>query len=538
MSVPNDRQRENKERYTGKQRQTLTDAQKEQQKIRRYTIIGVVIVVLVAALLIWNSGILEKKVDAASIGDHSYSVAEVNFYYYQAYNSTYNMANTYSQYGIDTGYDTSLAPEDQMYDENAGTTYADYFRQTALDSLQQTTILCDEASADGYTLSDEGKSSVESQMNSVTMYSTKYGYSEEAYLKMAYGQDMSKTLFKKMVTNEVLADEYKDWKTEQFPCTDEDLNNYYQENAASLDTYDYRYCYISNDVTSTTDESGNTVDPTDEETAAGMAAAKEKADAMVARVEKGEAFNTVAMDYVGDDYKDSYSDPDYNRSADSMGSDISSYPYGSWLMEDGRVSGDLTVVEQTGYGYYVVEFLSREQDNSSYETVDVRHILIKAETTSTTTTDSDGNQTETDLPTDEQLAAAKTKAEDLLAQWKAGDATADSFAALANEYSEDPGSNTNGGLYEGVSRGQMIDSFNDWIFDPTRQIGDTGIVENTDDNGNVVGYHIMYLQAFGEIRWKYTARTDLQSTAFTDWYNGLTDSYQITTLDGMSSVGT
>ena len=43
--------------------------------------------------------------------------------------------------------------------------------------------------------------------------------------------------------------------------------------------------------------------------------------------------------------------------------------------------------------------------------------------------------------------AAKQKAEDLLAQWKAGDATEDSFAELANENSADSGSNTNGGLY-------------------------------------------------------------------------------------------
>ena len=47
-------------------------------------------------------------------------------------------------------------------------------------------------------------------------------------------------------------------------------------------------------------------------------------------------------------------------------------------------------------------------------------------------------------------AAAKIKAEQILDDWKNGDATEDSFAELAKTYSDDTGSNTNGGLYEAV----------------------------------------------------------------------------------------
>ena len=66
-------------------------------------------------------------------------------------------------------------------------------------------------------------------------------------------------------------------------------------------------------------------------------------------------------------------------------------------------------------------------------------------------------------------AEAEQKAQDILDEWKAGAATEDSFAELANEYSEDPGSNTTGGLYEQVYQGQMVTEFNDWCFDPARQ---------------------------------------------------------------------
>ncbi len=66
------------------------------------------------------------------------------------------------------------------------------------------------------------------------------------------------------------------------------------------------------------------------------------------------------------------------------------------------------------------------------------------------------------------------------------------FAELAEEYSTDPGSSWDGGLYEGVWQGQMVSSFDAWCFDPARQPGDVGLVE-TD-----YGWHIMYFIGEGE----------------------------------------
>jgi peptidyl-prolyl cis-trans isomerase D len=76
------------------------------------------------------------------------------------------------------------------------------------------------------------------------------------------------------------------------------------------------------------------------------------------------------------------------------------------------------------------------------ETVDVRHILFK--TTGNAAAD----------------AAVKAKAEDVLKQARAGS----DFAALAKKYSEDPGSAPNGGLYQGVTRGQMVPEFEQAAF--------------------------------------------------------------------------
>jgi parvulin-like peptidyl-prolyl isomerase len=98
---------------------------------------------------------------------------------------------------------------------------------------------------------------------------------------------------------------------------------------------------------------------------------------------------------------------------------------------------------------------------------------------------------------DEEKAAAKAKADEILAAWQAGEATEDSFAALAKEKSTDPGSASNGGLYEDIYPGQMVAAFEDWCFDPFRKAGDVEMVETE------YGWHIMYfVKSHEEAAWK------------------------------------
>ena len=80
---------------------------------------------------------------------------------------------------------------------------------------------------------------------------------------------------------------------------------------------------------------------------------------------------------------------------------------------------------------------------------------------------------------DDEKAAAKTKIEDLLKKAKAGD----DFAALAKEFSEDPGSKEQGGEYT-FPRGQMVPAFEESAF--TLKDGEiSGVVETE------YGYHII-----------------------------------------------
>ena len=189
----------------------------------------------------------------------------------------------------------------------------------------------------------------------------------------------------------------------------------------------------------------------------------------------------------------------------------------SWIIGSDRAAGDTTVAESTS-GYYVAYYVSRT--GNDYATVDARHILIKPDTISQDdyTTDEDYQAALT--AADE---AAKAKADEIYTQWKSGEMTEDSFAALADQYSGDTGSNTNGGLYENIYKGQMLTQFNDWVFDASRKTGDTDIVQTS------VGYHIIYYIGTDETYSDYLSDTAKRQDQYSAWKEEKLADYPIST---------
>ncbi len=142
--------------------------------------------------------------------------------------------------------------------------------------------------------------------------------------------------------------------------------------------------------------------------------------------------------------------------------------------------------------------------------VNVRHILFL----------SDGDQDGT--VTDEEKSAAQARAEELLAGFRSNPSE-DYFAELAGENSEDPGSKDNGGLYEDVYPGQMVESFNDWCFDPARQPGDTDIVETS------YGFHVMYfVKTTDNYYWKTQAEERYPNAMMESYISEIVAAYPLT----------
>ena len=493
-------------REEGKDNRQLEAEKALKAKKRTHTIrliVAIVLVLAVACLFILSSNLLYSNFAAVTIGDTSYTAAEYSFFYNYSYKS---FINNYSDYLSMFGLDTTKSMASQQYTEDQ--TWADFFKESALNTMKEVSALYNEAKTAGFTLSDEDQASYSANIENIKTGYADAGFSSaNAYLISSYGKGMTVETFSTLLEKYYISQAYATEKNASFTYTPSDLSAYYAENKDTLDNFTYISYFadgsVKDDSTDTTDTEAATspsASPaTEAETAAAMLAAKETADAIVADGKTADEFKQAIVTLTQTEASE----------ATTTGSSLSE-SYAAWLKDASRKDGDTTVIE-TDTGYYALYYISR--DNNSYKTVDVRHILIKAVPAD------DGSYT------DAAKAEAKQKTEDLLAEWKAGAATEDSFAALATANTEDTGSSTTGGLYEGIYKGQMVTEFNDWCFDPERKPGDTGIVFNEDTN--YCGYHAIYYVGQGAPYSETLAESGIRSQDFSEWKEAVLANYEV-----------
>lgn len=527
-----------------KQQREQNEARAAKQRKTIYTVIGIVCAVLAVALLVWNSwsGISDKlhnNAVAATVDGVDHTVGDLQYYYSNARQAFYYNNYYYIMYGL-VNFDPNVEDGAQWYNEAENKTYADYFRESALSSLKEISALCAAAKADGYTLSEEGQASIDSSLAQYEAYRIQSGMSWDNYLARVFGTGVTKDVLIRNMTNSTLASEYYQHHADGIEVDEAAIQDYYTNNVNDLDSYTYRYFFVNGTAPSTVDEEGKTVAATDEEKEAALSEAEKKANAAVAEIDAAEdkeaAFIAAAPNYVGESYKAAYeNDPDYSLQYAVIGDLLTqnASSYATWLQDKDRKENDVTAIK-TSSGYFVVMFLKREVDNTP--AANVRHILVLTDTTGATK-DENGY----DIPTQSARDAAQAKAQELLNQWKAGEATEESFAALAEEHSEDSRNsetnalNAEGGLYESVNRGDMVRNFNDWVFEPGRQVGDVGLVENV---GRYSGWHIIYFSGVtGVPHWRSIAEENTKASIQSDWSNGLTEACEAVEAAGMQYVG-
>ena len=509
--------REKKQRQGAGPSEKAVQTQKEQaarkQKTIIYSVIGAVAAVLVIALLVWNSGFFQSRATAATVGNTSLTAGELSYYYY-------SMRSEYAAYASLFGYsfDSSKADSEQYQNEAEGVTWRDYFLDSALETAQQYIALAGEAPNWGVTEADI-QDDLNDQIASMKSSAASSGYSYAAYLRAVYGPYMTEGIYKAETARSLLASRVFNNKSTELTesYSQADLDSFYGEHADSLDTIEYSYLYFTPEAVETTDADGNELDAETLDTlrADALADARAQADEALEEYGDGEEISHLIEHYAP------YSSADHTTTVGTSG--INSV-YSEELLA--LKEGEAALVENSDSGYYVVIFHGRYLDQTP--TLDVRHILVMPEAEAGT------------VPTDPAWAAASDKADSILAEYEAGSRTDEAFAALANQYSDDAGSNTTGGLYQRISpTSNYVTEFMDWIFTDGRQIGDTGIVQHiaSDPSNGYYGYHIMYLAGENEPVWMGTARDSMADTALDEWILELADNYAASLADGSGSVG-
>lgn len=489
------------------------EAAKQRKENRIYILVAAAFVLVAALVLLWNSNIIQRGKTALTIGDTDYSAAQVQYAYYAAYNQV-RSSNYVSYLGLDTSKTLSSQTMSDTAKAILGVTDTNdltwdaYLRSKAESDLKATQSMLAAAEKESFTWTDDMQSDLDELLSTLKTTAKNAGYSYKNYIKAMYGNLVTPGVFEAMLKDSVLVSNFQDDYKDKLTYSDDEISQYYTDHKSTFDVAAYDYIVFSGTASSTKDADGNTVDPTDEQKQAALVAASDAAKAAYDRFKNGESLETIAKDYD----MASYSSVDDGVSSTDTVS--------TWVFDSARTAGDSSILNDDS-NYYVVQFHS--VGRQEYNTVDVRHILFRVDSS---TLDSKSDTYEQDLA--DLKSQKKAEAEKVYQQWKDGDATEESFAALADEYSAD---SSNGGLYTQVYKGQMVSGFSDWCFDAARQSGDTDIVESS------YGYHIMYFVSQDLPYWQVRVINTLKNNDFNTWYDSLQQDYTVTEGSGMKFVG-
>lgn len=448
-------------------------------------------------------------------------VSTYNFYFATLYNSMLSQQSQYEQYGIDLAdagldvdFDKKLSQQtytDPDTEETMG--WDEHMHDLVVDSIESTyTYYLAAVEANGGEdpeITDDQKTEINDTLDSYEETASGYGYTLSGYLVQAMGKGVTESVFRTETTRQYIAQNYQEELssgTENTTYTEEDINAYKDEHLEDLQSVDIKIFECSSE-----DD------------------AKAFSESLAA---DGSNFAELCTEYASSDFdKKAYADEGYSTELGMTRSALQSRGYAiatadahehedgeehsddeeltysglDWLFSSDRQAGD--IYQFSTSVVYVIAPASLSDRN----TVNVRHILIAPET--------DEEDADATTATDEQWTAAYDQARELLASW---DGTEDGFATLATENSTDTGSTENGGLYEDVVTGQMVNSFSTWCFDDSRKAGDTGIVRSE------YGYHIMYFVGENDQKiWQYNAEQALLSEDSASAAEALEDEYTI-----------
>lgn len=412
-------------------------------------------------------------------------------YYYASIVSYYEQYASYGYYSLDTTKDYSK--QYTTDDDGNKISWQKFFETEALKEVEQITTYYSKALKEGVTLTSAQKKTIDKQISTLKDSASQNDVSLDQYIKANFGTYCSEDTIRIMLEQYYLSANYKGKFKCETKVTDNDVDKYYNDH--KNDYKKIEFYYIASPYDATDDNSKNESIKTAEKI---MAKMKDK-KSVIALVPE------VYSSYIDSQVKSSMAQDSTLTEKKAREEAVKSYesnvvttvsgsdsPFddkmNTWLFSDDTKVGSKKyyIDESAGYIYIVLKTskASVEED----ETYTVRHILVAPESGS----NSSSSTSEKTEYTDEQWAAAKKKADSILAKFNKTDKSEYEFAKLAEQYSTDSASTSSGsndsfgGLYESVTLGQMVPDFEKWSIDDSRKYGDTGIVKSD------YGYHIMF----------------------------------------------
>lgn len=417
---------------------------------------------------------------ALTVGETPVSIGMYN-YYYTCITQNYLTYAGYGYYDIDTtkSYDTQMTTDE----DGNEISWAQKFENDTVDQIQYITAYYEEASANGVELTQAQKDNISTSLEGLKTTASDNDKSVNDYIAEIYGDYCGYATLEKMLQQCYIAENYYQQKQLEYTVTTEQEQAYFEEHKTEYENVSFAYLQI----------------PYEE---GGAQAALENAKSYISDIKTVDdmkklipiACKELIDDYVAQGYA-STTDECAEMLAENIEASISAGESGfiqeaiDWLFSENTAVGSCDAFDDADNSLVYLLLKTSEPVADESQVYSVRHILV------TPKTDDEDAQATTDGKTeytDEQWADAEKKANEILDEYNSTDKTEKDFAILAEKYSDDTESTSNGssglygGLYEGVSLGQMVPSFEEWALDSSRQFGDVGIVKSD------YGYHIMF----------------------------------------------
>ncbi len=516
----------------------LQEKKKRNKKILTWGITAVVAIAVVVAIIIAsipNVPNLEKHLVAKN------ELVEVDGAMF-AY-VVYDYVGQYGSYMASYGYNTSLGLLNQTtkYTSNGTSmTWFKYFTNLAESKLSEyvsfasaelakaakekgSAVTIDEA------LSKEDKDKIDDYMKELKDYAHSSGYGGvNKFLSAVYAPGVTEGAVRRYLKIEALAYAYVEDFLDSLEYSDDEINKYLEDTPDSFKKIDYVYYTFSETYVK---------DATTEQKNEAYAKAKAAAEKFVEEHRSVEEFKSGIYELekakkeassttgttagattkaVVDVEKEKneliskfISTGVLYNSTKAEAADTKAYY--EWAYSTDRVANDTYIQEvkaSNGDLSYTVYIIEKGVYIDEYTSQDVRHILFDVDTSLT------GSALE------KAFDKAKAEAEKVLEEYNKGDKTAESFGELAKEHTADS-NGEDGGLYENVLKGQMVEEFENWIYDENRKTGDVELVKTT------YGWHIMYYVGEGKTAWKVTAENGLKNDDYEEHLEELQEKYEL-----------
>lgn len=388
---------------------------KEAAREKRNVIILRTICILILAGIIGTAGYFSIKqylefhsatTEAyAAIGEHEITKLEYDYYFNSTVN---NYINTYSYFLSYMGLDTTQPFTEQQYSEDM--TWQEYFEQMTLEQLRQEYALIDDAKATGFaydttedynTFIDTAKEAARN--NQVTMF---------RYYKAMFGDYATANNVRPFMENSFIAEAYYNQLMEEHMPAEDVVSDYYEAHKEDYDQVSfYSFSFdpanipeASSENTDTTEATeteadaenssteedtmepaedsgteGNTTEPVedpdtegnDNDTSENKTAAYTLAEEMKERVENGEDFETLCIEYAPEEQRTNYEaeDTEYSFTENAVCSQTN-LDYQEWVSDESRKAGDITIIQAADTGIcYVLKFVSRTYDEGCLDTI-------------------------------------------------------------------------------------------------------------------------------------------------------------------------